>query len=102
MDFCTCSDCRSVLSPAAYLVDLLDFIDQEPTAADKAAGKLEPAERPAGPSSSPATVFRSTLASNTLTALPYIDIVNESLEYYVANQVQALSLQGYEGHDTNG
>ncbi len=27
MDFCTCDECRSILSPAAYLVDLLHFID---------------------------------------------------------------------------
>ena len=28
MDFCACDHCRSILSPAAYLVDLLHFIDQ--------------------------------------------------------------------------
>ena len=26
MDFCQCDDCRSVLSPAAYFVDLLEFL----------------------------------------------------------------------------
>src|SRR5215204_4813905 len=30
MDFCECEHCRSVLSPAAYLVDLLQFVDAEP------------------------------------------------------------------------
>src|SRR4030095_11769704 len=30
MDFCECEHCRSVLSPAAYLVDLLQFVDTEP------------------------------------------------------------------------
>ena len=30
MDFCECEHCRSVLSPAAYLVDLLQFVDPEP------------------------------------------------------------------------
>ena len=35
--------------------------------------------------------------ANTNTALPYIDIVNETLEYFVAN---GLSLAGYQGHDT--
>jgi hypothetical protein len=30
MDFCECEHCRSVLSPAAYLVDLLEFVDAEP------------------------------------------------------------------------
>src|SRR5687768_1063656 len=30
MDFCECEHCRTVLSPAAYLVDLLQFVDPEP------------------------------------------------------------------------
>ena len=30
LDFCECEHCRSVLSPAAYLVDLLQFLDREP------------------------------------------------------------------------
>jgi hypothetical protein len=30
-DFCECPHCRSVLSPAAYLVDLLKFLDPDPT-----------------------------------------------------------------------
>ena len=28
LDYCGCSDCSSILSPAAYLVDLLNYIDQ--------------------------------------------------------------------------
>ena len=32
LDFCECEHCRSVLSPAAYLVDLLQFLDPEPRA----------------------------------------------------------------------
>ncbi|HXA84465.1 MAG TPA: neuraminidase-like domain-containing protein [Candidatus Dormibacteraeota bacterium] len=98
MDFCTCSDCRSVLSPAAYLVDLLDFIDHEPSAVEKAAGKLNPQsillDRRPDLQHLPLT------CENTNTALPYIDVVNETLEYYVANQAKALSLQEYKGHDT--
>ena len=35
--------------------------------------------------------------ANTNTALPYIDIVNETLEYFVAH---GLTLDGYQGHDT--
>src|SRR5205823_5596727 len=31
LDFCDCEECRSVLSPAAYLVDLLEFLDHKPT-----------------------------------------------------------------------
>ena len=36
--------------------------------------------------------------ANTNTALPYIDLVNETLEYFVAN---GLSIAGYQGHDTD-
>ncbi|MDP9793850.1 hypothetical protein J2S43_002362 [Catenuloplanes nepalensis] len=93
MDYCPCDHCRSVLSPAAYLVDLLLF-------ADRPAGEI-----PAG-FSNPQTVLlerRPDLANtpltceNTTTPLPYIDVVNETLEHYVTN---AHSLAGYTGHDT--
>src|SRR5262249_12165023 len=30
LDFCDCQECGSVLSPAAYLVDLLQFLDHKP------------------------------------------------------------------------
>jgi hypothetical protein len=35
---------------------------------------------------------------NTNTPLPYIDLVNETLEYFIFNK---LSLEKYEGHDTD-
>ena len=41
MDFCACDHCRSILSPAAYLVDLLLFIDQ----LNPAGRHREPADR---------------------------------------------------------
>jgi hypothetical protein len=91
MDYCACEDCRSVLSPAAYLVDLLDFID-----------------RPVNDKQNPQDVLLARrpdlqalplTCENTNLALPYIDIVNETLEFYVAN---GRSLAGYTGHDTDG
>jgi hypothetical protein len=98
MDFCACDHCRSVLSPAAYLVDLLQFIDQPPP--------------PEGPvTENPQTVLLDRrpdiqhlplTCENTNTVLPYIDVVNETLEYFIANTVQKNSLNGYLGHDTNG
>jgi hypothetical protein len=96
MDFCACEHCRSILSPAAYLVDLLMFLDQ----ADPPPGTENPQtvllERRPDIQHLPLT------CENTNTALPYIDVVNETLEYYVANDVQRLSLNGYVGHDTDG
>ncbi|HWW73910.1 MAG TPA: hypothetical protein VNZ44_00855, partial [Pyrinomonadaceae bacterium] len=97
LDFCACEECRSILSPAAYLVDLLTFLDQEPA---------EPG------TGNPQTVFFARrpdvqhlplTCENTNTALPYIDVVNETLEYFVANatsQPAVLSMDGYVGHDT--
>jgi hypothetical protein len=109
LDFCECEHCRSVLSPAAYLVDVLRFLDPDParwagdveawrtahggatypfaTVADwDAAGRPEPktpydvltARRPDLP------VLPLT-CENTNTALPYIDVVNEILEYHLVH-----------------
>ena len=97
MDFCECEHCRSVLSPAAYLVDLLQFLDaeeevwgnflaywqeqhnnQEYTAQFKKPYDALIERRPDLP-------HIPLTCENTNVALPYIDIVNEILEYYVAN-----------------
>lgn len=74
-DFCACSDCQSVLSPAAYLVDLLHAF-ADPFISD---GKghtgtaLLFARRP--------DINTLQLScENTNTTLPYIDLVNELLE----------------------
>jgi peptidoglycan hydrolase-like protein with peptidoglycan-binding domain len=91
LDYCTCSQCNSILSPAAYLVDLLHYID-----------KPAPSPGYQNPQSvlfqrRPDLQYLPLTCENTNTALPYIDIVNETLEYFVANN---LSLAKYEGHDT--
>jgi hypothetical protein len=96
MDFCACEHCRSILSPAAYLVDLLLFLDRP--ASEVPAGFTNPQavllERRPDIQHLPLT------CENTNTPLPYIDLVNETLEYYIANKVQKLSLKDYKGHDT--
>jgi peptidoglycan hydrolase-like protein with peptidoglycan-binding domain len=94
MDFCACEHCRSILSPAAYLVDLLLFLDQPhpPTGTENPQTVL--LERRPDLQHLPLT------CENTNTALPYIDVVNETLEYFIANNVQKLSLKDYKGHDT--
>src|SRR5207253_8802767 len=95
MDFCACDHCRSILSPAAYLVDLLLFLDQpSPPAGNNPQSVL--LER------RPDIQFLPLTCENTNTALPYIDVVNETLEYFVANTAQVLSLKDYFGHDTEG
>lgn len=99
MDFCDCEHCRSVLSPAAYLVDLLQFLDCEPTAVEAASGKVNPQTVLLG--RRPDIQHLPLTCENTNTPLPYIDLVNETLEYFVANDVKKLSLEDYEGHDTS-
>lgn len=94
MDYCACDHCRSILSPAAYLVDLLQYLDLP----DLPAGLKNPLsvllER------RPDIEHLPLSCENTNTALPYIDVVNETLEYFVANAKQPLTLGDYTGHDT--
>ena len=97
MDFCECDHCRSVLSPAAYLVDLLQFVEAEPAArANFLAGWEERnaksyADMGFADPYAELTRRRPDLphipltCENTNIALPYIDVVNEILEYFVAN-----------------
>jgi hypothetical protein len=96
MDFCACDECRSILSPAAYLVDLLNFADQPAPPARTENPQAVLLERRPDIQHLPLT------CENTNTVLPYIDVVNETLEYFIANDVQKFSLNGYVGHDTNG
>jgi hypothetical protein len=89
MDYCDCDHCKSVLSPAAYLVELLQFIDLKniPHSKSNPIDALK-ARRP--------DIENIQLTcENTNMALPYIDLVNEILEYYVVNG----NLTGLEGHD---
>jgi len=86
MDFCQCDDCRSVLSPAAYFVDLLEFLRQSTpnvagyTPLDVLLGKDKTV-----PGRRPDLGALPLTCENTNTAMPYIDLVNEILEYYIAN-----------------
>jgi hypothetical protein len=79
--FCACEHCRSVYSPAAYLVDLLHFLDRGPW-------QLTP-RGPARPITvlqwrRPDILHIPLPCENTHTLIPYIDLVNEVLEAYVA------------------
>jgi hypothetical protein len=132
LDFCECEHCRSVLSPAAYFVDLLQFIDPKPsqwqyTLSDwktkhqnasypfknpteqadflKTWRSKHPGQPDPNTEKTPYEVLierRPDLPNlpltceNTQTTLPYIDIVNEILEYYVAKG----KLAEDSGHDT--
>ncbi len=89
MDYCDCDHCKSVLSPAAYLVELLQFIDLE----DVVHTKMNPIEALKGRRPDIENIQLS--CENTNMALPYIDLVNEILEYYIVNG----NLTDLKGHD---
>jgi hypothetical protein len=93
MDYCDCDHCRSVLGPAAYVVDVLKFLDPEPL--DWAGFKDSWAKRHNGEAYPYGTPYEELIArrpdlahlqlscENTNTELPVIDMVNEMLEYLV-------------------
>lgn len=91
MDYCACDHCKSVLSPAAYLVELLQFIDLDPSA-------LQGGQNPINVLRGRRPDIERLLLSceNTNVALPYVDLVNEVLEFYVVQD----GIATFTGHDT--
>ncbi|WP_024756736.1 neuraminidase-like domain-containing protein [Streptomyces exfoliatus] len=75
---CSCGHCRSWLSPAAYFVDLLLFLDRR-NAPDQAKTPLDVLL-----GRRPDLAHLKLSCENTETALPYVDLVNEVLESCVA------------------
>lgn len=74
LDSCACEHCASVLSPAAYLWDLLRYLgEQRETSRGRSARDVLLARRP--------DIARIELScANSLTPLPHIDLVCEILE----------------------
>ena len=87
LDYCDCPHCRSVYSPAAYLVDLLNFAKHTSAGGDPFDSAIEAllARRPD-------LADLELSCENTNTVLPYIDLVNEILETAIA-QSPELSYQ---------
>jgi hypothetical protein len=87
IDFCQCEDCRSVLSPAAYFVDVLDLLgtNSAPNAAGCTALDVLIGKDATVPSRRPDLGALPFTCENTNTAMPYIDLVNEIFEYYIAH-----------------
>ena len=97
MDYCECQDCSSVLSPAAYFVDVLQMIGPP----NPAVGSLGSAANSKGytpldvligsqdgviPGRRPDLAALPLSCENTNTSMPYIDLVNEIFEYFIANK----------------
>ena len=78
LDCFQCEDCQSVYSPAAYLVDLLQYLAQFSTNLNNVSGRDALLQR------RPDIQYIALNCNNTNTTLPYIDVVNEILEAVIA------------------
>src|SRR5262249_34690858 len=82
LDYCECTYCRSVYSPAAYFVDVLRFLGERLTQGTGVnAGKTV---RQVLLDRRPDLGEIELSCENTNTPLPYIDLVNEILENVVS------------------
>jgi peptidoglycan hydrolase-like protein with peptidoglycan-binding domain len=91
LTFCACEHCRSVYSPAAYLVDLLSFLEGQKTNGDSAKDILFKRRGDIGKI--------ELNCHNTNTTLPYIDLVNEVLEHYFAQTQGSPNLEWWNEKD---
>lgn len=88
LDYCECSDCRSIASPAAYFVDIVRFLgDRQTQGTTINAGKNV---RDVLLRRRPDLGEIELSCENTNTLLPYIDLVNEILEDVVSPPVPAV------------
>jgi hypothetical protein len=107
VDSIHCDECTSVLGPAAYLVDILDFLGQIPSSIHKNAkaptSKLYSARDLLIGASDKILAFQlvgrrpdigriALDCANATTPVPYIDLLNEILECKVALVGEALKL----------
>ncbi|HKO41664.1 MAG TPA: neuraminidase-like domain-containing protein [Pyrinomonadaceae bacterium] len=84
-DACECTHCQSALSPAAYLVDMMDFL-QRATDSTSKNGLDHLLER------RPDLGLLQLTCENTDTTLPQIDLVIEIMEQIVANSTDGTTL----------
>jgi Tc toxin complex TcA C-terminal TcB-binding domain/Neuraminidase-like domain len=90
-DACACEHCRSVYSPAAYLVEILQFLDKRSVVDLTVPAPLPPATRPTVKIAKDVLFERrqelgdiDLSCENANTQVPYIDLVCELLEEAVA------------------
>lgn len=77
--YCKCEHCHSALSPAAYMVDMIQFLDKDPDEEGNKGANILFKRRP--------DLERIKLScQNTNTMLPYIDLVIEVLENAVSTK----------------
>jgi hypothetical protein len=85
LEMCACEDCRSVLSPAAYFVDLLEFLgNSTPNPLGVTPLGVLVGDAVKGVTGRrPDLPFIPLTCDNTNTKMPFVDLVNEILESYV-------------------
>ncbi|WP_437793362.1 neuraminidase-like domain-containing protein [Sorangium sp. So ce693] len=98
-DACACAHCASVYGPAAYLVDLLRFLDRYNSTITKSGSTKWTAKElllGSAPGSTPARAGRrpdigriDLTCQNADTPLPYVDLVNEILVHAFVSEGQA-------------
>ena len=86
LDYCACNDCNSVTSPAAYFVELLQFLrnnnlDPFNTASGETGFENTPLDRLLRRRPDLANLQLTCANSNTV--LPYIDLANEVMESFI-------------------
>jgi hypothetical protein len=91
LDFCTCKHCRSVYGPTAYLVDLLAFLREQEKDGKTALEVFFERRGDIG--------AIELNCHNTNTPIPYIDLVNEVLEHYIANAESYPSTKWWQEDD---
>ena len=89
-DICECEHCRSVYSAAAYMVDLLRFLWKGvPNSDGKSPLDMFELRRPD-------ILALPLTCENTNTIIPYIDLVNEVMEFYTVHNTLTVNA----AHDT--
>jgi len=97
IDYCECDDCLSVYSPAAYFVEILQYLRNNDLGPDP----TNPSKPSPGIRTDPKDISNTPLeklfrrrpdlgcleltCENTFTVLPYIDLVNEVMESFVVH-----------------
>ncbi len=85
LDYCSCSECLSVYSPAAYFTDILNFLLKNATPLYNELVRRRPD-----------LLHIDLSCKNTNTAVPYIDLVNELLESLVLKQMTVTPPVSYQ------
>jgi|CXWL01.1.fsa_nt_gi hypothetical protein len=91
-DFCECRECNSVYSPASYFVELLNYLrnnNLDPDPASKNPINPDPKDISGTPLEKlfdrrPDLGCLELTCQNSFTLIPYVDLVNEVMENYVA------------------